>query len=60
MVVTGGWDGTAAVSNVTRFNINAASAQLEATTLPSLMAGRVNHACGKYTNMDGATVSQGS
>ena len=58
MVVTGGWDGPtkAAVSKVTRLTIDAASTQLEATPLPSLMTGRVNHACGKYINTDGATV----
>ena len=53
VVLTGGWEKNNLKSKkVTKYNANG-----EATSLPSLIVGRIYHACGKFINANQEMVS---
>ena len=56
VILTGGYNGSSVgLVEVTKYDEDG-----KATNMPDLITGRYNHACGKFTNRHGETVSSGS
>lgn len=56
VILTGGYNGR----SVGRVEVTKYDEDGKATNMPDLITGRYNHACGKFTNRHGETVSSGS